>query len=111
MINFGKILESKLQEHNMTQAELGNLLGLNQRTISQYVRGNSQPSLETLAHICKILEIDIRYIFGTEKYDNSNMIIFEKDEIELLNCYRSLNINEKNIFNAFVYAITKSHNK
>ena len=86
---------------------MGEKLGFNQRTISKHVRGNSQPSLETLSKICQILKIDIYYILELEKYDNSNMILSDKNEISILQCYRSLNKDQKDIFDAFIKAINQ----
>lgn len=108
MRNIGRIIESKLQENNMTQSELGELVGLNQRTISQYVRGNSQPSLETLSKICQLLKIDIYYILELKSYDNSNMVITDKNEIEVLNCYRSLSEEQRKVFDSFIYVLNKN---
>lgn len=90
MKNLGNIIESRLQIMNMTQSQLGDQLGLNQRTISQYVRGKSMPSLETLAKMCNILDIDIAYILETEKNTNNDLILQGKDELALINCFRQL---------------------
>lgn len=95
MKDIGKIIESRLQAKNMTQTQLGEKLGLNQRTISQYVRGNSMPSLETLSNICNLLDINISYILETNEYNNTDLLLENKDEIQLINHFRTMNSHDK----------------
>lgn len=108
MKNIGKIIESQLQILNMTQTELGNMIGLNQRTISQYIHGHSQPSLETLSKICNILKIDISYILEIPKYDNANIYINNKDEANLIKNFRKLDNHDKQIILSLLKVLTKN---
>lgn len=95
MKDIGKVIESKMQIKEMTQSELGKKLGLNQRTISQYVRGNTMPSLETLSKICEILEIDPSYILEIKEYDNSDLFLSDKQEISLIHHFRNVSSHDK----------------
>ena len=40
----------------MTQSQLAELLGIDQRTVSAYEKGLCEPSLATLAKICEIFD-------------------------------------------------------
>ncbi len=44
------------QKSNMSQAQLANLVGVDQRTISNWENKVSEPSLEMLAKLCEIFD-------------------------------------------------------
>lgn len=111
MKNIGKIIESQLQILNMTQTELGNMIGLNQRTISQYIHGHSQPSLETLSKICNILKIDISYVLEIPKYDNDDIHISNKNEATLIKNYRKLDEHDQQTILAISKVLTVIYEK
>lgn len=111
MKDIGRIIESQLQILNMTQTELGNMIGLNQRTISQYIHGHSQPSLETLSKICNILKIDISYILEIPKYDNEDIYISNKNEAMLIKNFRKLNEHDKQTILALSKVLTRINDK
>lgn len=46
----------------MTQNEIAKCLGIHPAQISRYVHGKKMPSLDTLARLCKLLDVDANYI-------------------------------------------------
>ncbi len=52
-----KIAEA-INHSGKTQIELAQMLGLRQPIISHYARGERMPSVEALANLCKVLELD-----------------------------------------------------
>lgn len=52
-----KIAEA-IEQSGMTQSEIARKLGIKQPQISCYVHGKKLPALDTLANLCKILDID-----------------------------------------------------
>lgn len=51
-----------ITQSDMTQTEIAQKLNIRQQTISCYVHGKKMPALDTLANLCKILDIDANYI-------------------------------------------------
>ena len=66
MISLGKSIKELREEKELTQVELGNLLGLSYQTIGHYENGVSQPTLETLINMCKIFGVTSDYLLGLE---------------------------------------------
>ena len=53
---FAENLKLLRQSKKMTQSQLAELLGIDQRTVSAYEKGLCEPSLATLAKICEIFD-------------------------------------------------------
>ena len=51
-----------IKQSGMTQNELATKLGIKHQQISCYIRGQKMPALDTLANLCKILDVDTNYI-------------------------------------------------
>ena len=47
-----------IKQSGMTQTEIGKKLGASQQSISHYVKGDKLPSLDTLANLCVLLDVD-----------------------------------------------------
>ena len=47
-----------IKQSGMTQTEIGKKLGVSQQSISHYVKGDKLPSLDTLANLCVLLDVD-----------------------------------------------------
>lgn len=56
-----------LAEQNKKNKWLADELGKNQATISQWCNNLRQPSIETLAEIAKVLDVDIRQLLNPTK--------------------------------------------
>ncbi|HIR67687.1 MAG TPA: helix-turn-helix transcriptional regulator [Candidatus Coproplasma avicola] len=62
-----KRLAEAIKQSGMTQTQLAQRLGIKQPTIGQYISGRAMPALDTLANLCKILDIDANYILCIEE--------------------------------------------
>ena len=55
-------LAEVIKQSGMTHSELARQLGIKHQQISCYIYGKKMPALDTLANLCKILDIDANYI-------------------------------------------------
>ncbi|MEK1833242.1 helix-turn-helix transcriptional regulator [Priestia megaterium] len=55
MFNFAERLRALRKEKNMSQKELGKILGLAESTVGMYEQGKRQPDFETLKKISDFL--------------------------------------------------------
>ena len=55
-------LAEVIKESGMTQSEIARRLGIKHQQISWYLRGQKMPALDTLANLCKLLDVDTNYI-------------------------------------------------
>ena len=62
-----RIRESISQSH-YTQKEIAKSIGVSPQTVSKYMKQNIFPALDTLAKLCKLLEISSDYILGISEY-------------------------------------------
>lgn len=61
-----KRLAEIIKQSGMTQNELAKKIGIKQQQISCYINGQKMPALDTLANLCKLLDVDANYILCQE---------------------------------------------
>ena len=57
-----KRLSEEIINSGLTQTEIAKHLGINHSQISCYIHGKKMPALDTLANLCKLLDVDANYI-------------------------------------------------
>jgi len=100
----GKVILTLRKEKNLTQQELGDLLGVSPKTISKWECGNGLPDITILNKISKELGITIDELLNgkieNEKNKSNNklihIIIITISLIILISIIISLSINTKN---------------
>ena len=55
-------LAEAIKQSGLSQTAIAKKLGVSQQTISHYIKGNKLPALDTLANLCKLLDVDTNYI-------------------------------------------------
>jgi len=58
-----RIKELRL-EKKMSQAQLGQVIGVNDRTISNYESGKREPDIQTIKKLCDFFEVSSDYLLG-----------------------------------------------
>ena len=51
-----------IRQSGKTQTEIAKALNISQSTIAHYLKGDILPALDTLANLCKLLDVDTNYI-------------------------------------------------
>lgn len=73
MITLSQVRERLIQsikESHIRQVDLAEQLNISQSNIAHYLNGDIMPALDTLANICKILDLDANYILCQDIEDN-----------------------------------------
>ena len=55
-------LTETIKQSGMSQTEMAKKLNITQSTIAHYLKGDILPALDTLANLCKLLDVDANYI-------------------------------------------------
>ena len=86
----GKRLKEARIKRNMSQEELGNLLGVSKVSICGYEKGTRTPTMENFLDLIKILDLEPDYVLGrdknvvSEKNKDYNVIMADED-IQIIN--------------------------
>lgn len=70
MITLSDRLKELRKENNMTQSDLGKILGVGKTTISMYENGNSTPNDEIKLKIAEYFNISLDYLLGKSDIKN-----------------------------------------
>lgn len=62
-----KRLRSAIKESGIEQKEIAKAIGVSAQTVSKYMRENIFPALDTLAKLCRYLDVSSDYILGLEE--------------------------------------------
>ena len=57
-----KRLAEVIKQSGLSQTAIAKALNIKQPTVGQYLSGRSMPALDTLANLCKLLDVDTNYI-------------------------------------------------
>ena len=52
------------EEEGLTQSQLAKAIGVNQRTVSNYELGVSQPSIQIIEKLCDLFDVTADYLLG-----------------------------------------------
>ena len=67
MVKMGSFLQELRKEHNLTQAELGDKLGVTNKTISRWETGNYMPPVEMLEMLGNLYGLSINELLSGKK--------------------------------------------
>ena len=60
-----RVIEA-IKQSGMTQTAIANALNIKPTQICSYIKGRKMPALDTLANLCKLLDLDANYILCQE---------------------------------------------
>lgn len=79
-----KRLKDLREDHDYTQTELANMLGISQRGYSHYEKGDNDIPTEILIRLSQIYNTSTDYILGLSNQRTKSYLNYEKEKIE--NC-------------------------
>lgn len=59
-------LAEAIKESGMTQTAIANTLNVKPTQICSYIKGRKMPAIDTLANLCKVLDLDANYVLCLE---------------------------------------------
>lgn len=59
-------LAEAIKQSHFTQSEIARQINIKPSNISHYIKGDKLPALDTLANLCKLLDVDTNYILCQE---------------------------------------------
>ena len=96
-MTFGEKLKAARLNTGLKQAELGRHIGTKGNTISNWESNINRPNLDTLARLCRVLNVEPSYFFearvSEDKEDKIDKLTFT--EINLIEKYRRLDEHGK----------------
>lgn len=81
-------ISTQMRRKGITQEQLGNKIGVSQRTISDYASGKTAPAYDVMACMALILEISLDQIF--ELKEDRAAVYLDKEESKLLDAFRQV---------------------
>lgn len=101
----GNFITQKRKEKNMTQAKLGEVLGVSNKTISKWECGKCMPDYSVIEQLCQVLDITLSELMdGEEAADNSIRTYDNEKVLELLKRTQELE-TEKNILYGMILLV------
>ena len=73
LIKIGKFIAEQRKQKNLTQEQLAEKLGINNRTISRWENGINMPDISLYKKICEVLDISVEELINGEKTKKENV--------------------------------------
>ena len=85
IIHFTNTLKKLRNDHNMTQKDLADRLGLVKSTVAHYESGDKFPSYDSLIKIATLYNVSTDYLLGIQKNQTINLDGLSDSDIALIN--------------------------
>ena len=95
------ILKELRKQDNLTQIEISNILGINNKTYCRYELGQNEPDIATLIKIADYFNVTLDYL--CERNNNSKYIYNDLSNIERDIINAMLKLNDKNLSRLYGY--------
>lgn len=90
-ITIGKYIAQKRHFQNLTQAQLGEMLGASNKTISKWENGKCMPDYSIIEKLCESLRITLAELMDGEDAAEESVRTYDNDQIlDLLRCTQEL---------------------
>ena len=98
MVKMGSFLAELRKEHNLTQAELGEKLGVTNKTISRWETGNYMPPVEMLEELSNMYGMTINELLSGKKLSTEEYKEMAETNIKETLKASTFELKEKQVF-------------
>ena len=98
IIKIGNFLAALRKEHNMTQEQLGEKIGVTNKTISRWENGNYLPPVDKLQELSRLYDISINELLAAEKLDDEGFRNAAENNLKEALGSSSFSVKEKVMF-------------
>ncbi|MBK5254173.1 MAG: helix-turn-helix transcriptional regulator [Peptostreptococcaceae bacterium] len=77
----GEFIAKNRKEKGITQEQLGNKLGVTNKTVSRWENGNYMPDISTIPNLCKELEIDVNEFLSAKRIGLENYRSYAEENL------------------------------
>lgn len=111
MVKMGSFLAELRKERNLTQAELGEKLGVTNKTISRWETGNYMPSVEMLEELSTMYGMTINELLSGKKLSTEEYKEMAETNIKETLKESTFSLKEKRISKQYFVFIRIDNNK
>lgn len=104
--NLGEQIQKALELHNLTQKEAAKQLHISPQSLNSYIKNRRYPSFYVLCDLIHFLNLDVDILFNKAKYSTTHKI-YNEEEQEILNIFRTLDTDYKNLLFLFLSLLKK----
>ena len=99
-IKVGNFIAVMRKEQGFTQEELGERLGVTNKTISRWETGKYMPDIDKLQELSTCLGVSVNELLSGEKIESADDFVKKADEnlVEVLNLHSAFSLQEKIAF-------------
>lgn len=112
MKTIGEILKNSREDLDLTQIDVMKHTGINNKTLSGYENGVSEPDLATLATLLNLYNLSADEVLGIRKNNGRVSATLNSSEYELLSCFRKLDKKRQSdlltMLRALAFAVSNS---
>ena len=102
----GKFIAESRKKKNLTQEQLAELLGVNNRTVSRWETGRTMPDISLYKLLCEILDISVEELINGEKTKKQDLkLSFEKAIISTIDSSEKTKNKMSNIIRGLLFII------
>lgn len=110
MKNIGEILKNSREDLDLTQVEVMNITGINNKTLSGYENGVSEPDLETFSQLLNLYNLSADDILDIKKNKDKITISLTPAEHKLITYFRMLSEERRNDLTVMLKALADKEN-
>lgn len=107
----GERLRKARERKNLTQVQVKHRTGINNKTLSGYEKGVSEPDLETLKILANLYEVSVDWLVGNTDNPSPKQTIYKEDRQyefflrEIKEKYPGVNIDDPDVRRKLMKAI------